>query len=238
MPENRFFLSFIPPAGSSTTLDEEELRHLRVMRPLAGDVVTLIDGKGHLAEAHISEITKRTCDLIIDKVDYFNPPSFEIIIAQAIPKKTKIDFILEKGTELGMTKILLFPGDYSEKDQFSESQLIRHEKLIIAALKQSGSLWKPKIEIGETIYHWKNLEYPIYFGDLRENAPPFLSLWKKNPPSKGAIFVVGPEKGLSEKEIKHLESLGGQGVGLNANILRTETAAIAAITLMSHFGLS
>ena len=79
-----------------------------------------------------------------------------------------------------------------------------------------------------------------YFGDIREKAPLFEAVWKQNPPKSGtkAIFFVGPEKGFTEQEERRLETLGAQGVRLHAHILRTETAPLAALALMSHWLLT
>ena len=238
MPENRFYTSERLHANGDVVLKDEELRHLAVMRPAVGDTLELINGKGELGKSTLVSINKKEARLRVDDVTKEPQQAFPLIIAQAIPRPSRLDIILEKGTELGMTKLVLFPGQHSEKTTFTQDQLHRIEKVLIAASKQSGRLWLPEIEIALPLLKWKDLPYTSYFGDFRENAPTLFQAWKKEPPQKGALFIVGPEKGLTISEEHHLESLGAKGVSLHHNILRTDTAPLAALSLMSHFALN
>lgn len=231
MPHDRFYLDADLISGHEVTLDKEEGHHLQVMRPKPGDQVEIINGRGALALGSI--VNKQA--IHIDSVTHVPENSFQLIIAQAMPRFSRLDTILEKGTELGMTSLWLFPGEKSEKTTFSDNQKERMDKILIAAMKQCGSLYLPKLEIHPSIATWKSLPYPIFFGDVGEEAPHFYLSWKKTSPEKGAIFVIGPESGLTEKEESHLKGLHAKGVTLHKNILRTDTAPLAALTLMSHF---
>lgn len=233
MPDNRFYT---PEKfdKNDVSLQGEELRHLAVMRVGEGENLELINGKGELAKARVISVGKKEARLEITEVRS-EAQGFPLIIAQAIPRPSRLDVILEKGTELGMTKIILFPGEQSEKTNFKEEQLVRIEKVLIAAAKQCGRLWLPEVEVAAGLLKWKDLPCTSYFGDFREGAPSLLEAWKKERPEKGALFVVGPEKGLTTAEEKHLEKLGAIGVSLHKNVLRTDTAPLCALSLMSHF---
>lgn len=235
MPDNRFYTSEKLEKSKTMILKEEELRHLAVMRVMPEDKLEIINGKGELAEARVLSINKKEARLEVDNVTTESPPAFPLIIAQAIPRPSRLDVILEKGTELGMTKLILFPGEHSEKTTFTPDQLHRIEKVLIAAIKQCGRLWLPEIEVAPPLSKWKELPCTSYFGDFREGTPSLFQAWRKNPPQNGALFIVGPEKGLTEREEKHLEGLGARGVTLNKNVLRTDTAPLCALSLMSHF---
>jgi 16S rRNA (uracil1498-N3)-methyltransferase len=238
MPENRFFTHEKLEKSKTLTLQGEELRHLAVMRLMPEDTLEIINGKGALAVGRVCGLNKKEARLEVNEVTQEAERTFPLIIAQAIPRPSRLDIILEKGTELGMTKLILFPGEQSEKTSFTQEQLHRIEKVLIAAIKQCGRLWLPEIEIAPPLLKWKELPCPVsYFGDFREGVPTLFSAWRKNPPQiqSGALFIVGPEKGLTEREEKHLEDLGGVGVTLHKNVLRTDTAPLCALSLMSHF---
>lgn len=235
MPENRFFIRADLKDNRKLTLEGDEARHLQVMRIRQGETVEIVNGQGDLADAVLVENGKKGAELQLVKVDHQKKPSFELIIAQSIPRPNRLDIILEKGTELGMTSLWLFPSEHSEKKDFSADQLTRMDKLLIAAMKQCGRRYLPEIKIMPSVDKWTKSDYTLFFGDVRPKAPLFYHAWKKSPPQNGAAFVIGPEKGLSDREIAHLETLGAVGVGLHENILRTDTAPLAALSLMSHF---
>jgi 16S rRNA (uracil1498-N3)-methyltransferase len=232
MPENRFF-SHSPLSLGETLLDEDEAHHLQhVMRLVAGDNIELIDGKGALAQGTIKKCSKRNIVVEVSEVQKEPPPPFSMIIAQAIPRFQRLDVILEKGTELGMTELWLFPGVHSEKGQFTEPQKERIQKILIAAIKQYGRLYLPIVSYCEPLNEWKNVPYPLFYGDLSPNAPLLINAFGK--PEKGVIFAIGPERGWSPEELTHLKTLNGKGVSLHSNILRTDTAPLAALSVMSQ----
>lgn len=232
MPENRFFTPQPLNIGEAV-LEEEEAHHLQhVMRLVEGDRVELIDGRGSLAKAVIKKRTKRAIFLEVKEVHIDPPTDFSVIIAQAIPRFQRLDVILEKGTELGMTELWLFPGVKSEKIQFTEPQKERVQKILISAIKQCGRLYLPKVFYKEPLKEWNDLPYPLFFGDLTPNTPRFIDAY--GTPEKGVIFAVGPESGWSQEEQGSLKKLKGKAVSLSSNILRTDTAPLAALSLISQ----
>lgn len=230
MPENRFYHSQIHE--KPLILEGDEMRHLLVMRPKVNEEIELVDGAGHLAKARIHLIKKNLVELSLTSIEKVNPPPFLMILAQGIPKLPRLDNLVEKGTELGMSELWLFAGDFSEKAELSPTQEKRIQHLMIASLKQCGRLYLPKYFLKPSLLKWERPSIPIWFGDLRKTAKPIKKIWEENPPEKGVIFVVGPEKGLSEREIEKLESLGAIGVSLHENILRTDTAPIVALSII------
>ncbi|NGX57593.1 MAG: Ribosomal RNA small subunit methyltransferase E [Chlamydiae bacterium] len=235
MPAERFFYPDKLESKKTIELQDKEFHHLvRVMRAQIGDIVEFVNGQGALAQGRIESIQKRSLQITLIEVKTFSPPQQKIILAQAIPRPQKLDDIIEKGTELGVTHFWLFPGKLSERKELSQSQQNRLRAISISALKQCGRYWLPQTEIKAPLKKWSSLEMPFYFGDIRAQAPLFHSVWKKNDHTG---FFVGPESGFHDNEIEVLESLGACGVKLNPNILRTETAAILAAGLIAHWQL-
>lgn len=228
MPENRFFLSSHLIKGNFIELSGEEAHHmLSVMRCRVGDRVELVNGKGFLAISSITKITKGKALLEITSVVQEEKPNFEIILAQGLPRLNRLDLILEKGTELGVDQFWFFPAIHSEKKALNAE---RADKILIGAMKQCGRLFLPKIEILSPLLQWTKPEYPLFFGDLSNEAMPLQKAFEKKFPMKGLIFCIGPEKGFDIQEELFLKSLGAIGVKLHNHILRTDTAAICALS--------
>lgn len=225
MPENRFY--YEGALTGTIVLEGVEHRHLsQVMRQKSGDTVEVVNGKGMLAEALITGTDKRQTRLRVVACEEQAPPAREIILAQALPLMNRLDTIIEKCTELGAGRFWLFAGERSERKSLSGHQLERLKGITIAALKQSGRLWLPLIELLPPIKEWGPNSYTILYGDL--NAKETLTGAKEN-----SILIIGPESGLSPNEIEILKKRGAKGVSLHANILRTDTAAIAGMALLS-----
>ncbi len=212
MPAYRFFAR-APLAPGPADMPPEELHHLSVMRLKDHESFELIDGEGHLAQAHLVKGKP-----IITEVSQ-SAPERRIIIAQAIPKATKLDWLTEKCAELGAAELWLYPGELSEKTQISDSLLKRLESIALAACKQSGRLFLMKIVVKPPLKQWT--ERPLYYGDQQGST---------QMPTGDFIFVVGPEKGLTAKE----KALLQHPLSLSPYTLRTETAALALLAIAQH----
>jgi 16S rRNA (uracil1498-N3)-methyltransferase len=215
-------------------LEGDEFRHLKVMRAAPGDTIELVNGEGTLAAAVLQLINKDSASLRIQNIQTSPPTQNPLIIAQAIPRMNRLDFILEKGCELGMDEIWLFPGHESEKKDISANQQERIFNILVASTKQCGRLWLPKVRIFPSFpVDFKGCQ--AFYGDIRKQAPLFSQVWHKKRPGQGVLFFIGPEKGFNSDEIEKLEDLGATGVRLHPYILRTDTAPLAALALMSHW---
>jgi len=158
----------------------------------------------------------------------------KIILAQAIPRLNRLDFILEKGTELGMSEIWLYASEYGERKEFTEHQLERMRGVTIAAMKQCGRLHLPKIVMMPLLSKWAapRTDYALFFGDVSSTAKYFMPSDLPNKSTTGLVFFIGPESGFSEKETILLKEFGSKGVKLHPNILRTDTAALTALSVL------
>jgi 16S rRNA (uracil1498-N3)-methyltransferase len=232
MPHERFFTD--QPLDDRVTLEETEFHHLcRVMRAREGDEIELVNGKNALAEAKITTIGKRHVELEITRVIHGPPPKRPVILAQGIPRLNRLEMILEKGTELGVTEFWLFPGMLSEKETFSPNQHKRMEQILIAAMKQCGRLDLPVISLKSPLVQWKECPGTLFFGDTSAKAP---WLWQHSTPlpeHSPVVLFIGPESGFDQREVSHVQgTLGAHGVKLHSNILRTDTAAITGLSLL------
>lgn len=236
MPVERFYSNSDLLQGSSLSLEGTEFHHLvHVIRMQEGETVELVNGRGFLASAQISQITKKYALLTITNVFFEPAPSYEVILAQAIPRMNRLDFILEKGTELGMTQLWLFPGMKGERRQLTDAQIERMHAVMIAAMKQSGRLYCPQILLKSPLNQWPQPEYKGFFGDVDRSAPIFEHVFKKQKPSVGVVLYIGPESGFSVEEVTKLKEWNTAGVKLHQNILRTDTAALASLALVNHW---
>lgn len=236
MPAERYFHSERFLDQQTIILEDQEFHHLvHVMRTRAGDTVEVVNGQGQLAQVVVESIEKKRAYLSITSLQTEPPSDKKIILAQGIPRLPRLEFILEKCTELGVTEIWLFPAMRSEKRDFSDNQLERMKTLTISAMKQCGRLYLPTIILMPSLKLWdEKITMPIFFGDTDPSAPTFNAVLQKLGSFKEAIFCIGPESGFTNEEIAVLKQRGAFATKLHPNILRTDTAAIAAIALLSH----
>lgn len=239
MPAERYFSNAVLQLKEAVELIGAEFHHLaHVMRARNGDPIELVNGRGVLAQAVVDEIKKDRARLTITNSEKQINKGNRIILAQALSKYNRLDFILEKGTELGVDEFWLFPGDHSIQKEWYPSHQERAQTVLISAIKQCGRLFLPQIDLKPRIEEWDGKTLPLsFFGDIDSKAPLFELVWKDNPVKYPVLFITGPEGGFSEREEQKLRLLGSQGVKLHDNILRTETASLMALSLLSHWEL-
>jgi len=229
MPANRFYTPRPLVPFSSLSLSGPEFHHLcHVMRIQLEEQVELVNGLGELGYARVVSIKEKHAELFIDHCLKMLPSEHSITLAQALPHFKKLEWIIEKGTELGVAEFFLFPGEESEKKSLSTSQIDRLKILMITALKQSGNLFLPQLSLHPSIFGWDPSVWVDRFSFY--GAPfskKFLS-YSVAPLFRTTLFN-GPEKGFTSKEIKHLHLLHAHPVQWHHHILRCETAAIVGI---------
>ncbi len=232
MPAYRYYIesSF---KEKEITLKGPEHEHLqRVMKQREQERAELVNGQGSLAQATILQIGKKETLFEIDRVD-FHPITFKFILYQALTTPSHLEIIAEKGTELGMSELLLFRGEHST-GYFSEQKCKRLELKIIAALKQSGRLYLPTIKWVENLESIDNQADFSCFGDVEKDAPPLFRILPKSKALRSFSFCSGPERGFTDQEIEALKKKGFLGASLHSNILRTETAPLTFLSLIHH----
>lgn len=236
MPAERFYIPEELALGKEYNLKDQEYHHLvHVMRIGEGDQVEVVNGNGVLALAVIQSLNKKEAILKIINRSLLPLEGTKIILAQAIPRMNRLDFILEKSTELGVSEIWLFPAQLSERKSLTEQQLERFKIQLISAMKQCGRLYLPEIKLKESLKSWKPLNDLMFFGDVEFKAPALFEYKDQLNQRERVIFFVGPESGFTKEEEEKFRLWGAKGVSLHRHILRTDTAAIVALALLSAF---
>jgi 16S rRNA (uracil1498-N3)-methyltransferase len=237
MPAERFYIDDPLTVESEVILDEVESHHLiHVLRGTTGESVELVNGRGTLAKAKILFCKKKEARLAITSAHFEFPAPAEIILAQAIPRPNRLDFIVEKGTELGMTQLWLFPGIQGERLSLTAHQIERCHQQARSAMKQCGRRYLPTITVKPLLSKWEcATPYISLYGSLASDAPK-VELSSEDL-QKGIVFYIGPESGFAPQEIDILEKRGARGVKLHSHILRTDTAALSALSIISYLQL-
>lgn len=221
MPAERFFIN--ADLQGELELEGKEFHHLtHVMRIVAGEEIELVNGRGSLASAEVKKISKHSAVLEVKSCETSPILAPHLTLAIPLMRPAKLELVIEKCTELGTDRFFLYSAQFSEKDDLSEHQLERLEHIAISAMKQCGRLDLPPIQLLKFDALFKE-SAPLYFGDTR--GKPFAEKIK-GP----LLFVTGPEKGFSRRELELLD-LKGKGVRLHKNILRAETAPLVASVL-------
>ncbi|MBS0626447.1 MAG: 16S rRNA (uracil(1498)-N(3))-methyltransferase [Verrucomicrobia bacterium] len=225
MPFDRFYCENL--RDSTASLEGAELHHLaHVMRVRVGDEVELVDGRGALALAKLTSLDKKRAELEIETLSREKSSPPQILLAIPYLRPSKLEWIVEKGTELGADTFCFYPADLGEKQNLSPHQFERLRTLSISAMKQSGRLFLPHLELMSRFSELFAKEATALYGDPRSGAQKFQT------PRFPALFISGPESGFSDEEYAALQK-NGVGVSLNPHTLRAETAPIAAAALLA-----
>lgn len=217
--------------GDLAYLDEEESGHCtKTLRKKIGDVLSFTDGCGGMYEGKIVDISKKNCQLqILKKINQpenFNTKKFKIHIAIAPTKNIdRLEWFLEKATEIGIDEISLILCQRSERKQV---RLDRLEKIIVSAAKQSLKSHFPKIndliKFKDFITKAQATHKSIAHCNT-DNLPQFKNLIQGQ---EDLLILIGPEGDFSLDEVKWAKEKGFVEVGLGTSRLRTETAGIVA----------
>lgn len=234
MPSERYFSKENFSDSQSLVLEDLEFHHLcHVMRARIGDSIELVNGKGELATATVQTISKTSSTVKIIAVErrIVGCPR-KVILALALSRFNRLEFVLEKSTELGASEFWLFPSMLSEKTSISPNQENRMLQITVAAMKQCGRLDLPQIKLLPPLSSWtKPPIKTLLFGDTRPDSPYFWQLPSFD--EKPVLFFIGPEKGFHPQEIETLErQFGARGVRLHPYTLRVDTAPIVALSLL------
>lgn len=217
-----------------------EAHHARdVMRLKVGDEIIVFDGTGKEYVGMVDVIGKDDVTAKINKTIRKQVDIFRLALAQAIPKLNKMDFIVEKATELGVERIIpiITKRTIVQIDAAkARPKIDRWKKLAIEASKQSGRVTIPEINeiesFEDSLTHTKDYELAI-IPCLREGPEKSKDILK-NKAIKSAILYIGPEGDFTEDEISAAKAKGAKPVSLGKEVLRSETAAIAALSILNY----
>jgi 16S rRNA (uracil1498-N3)-methyltransferase len=222
----RFYCPDQPWAGR-LRLDADEARHLvRVCRLGVGDLVEVFDGQGYATRAQIQTVGARSVELIpLGEPIAERQWPFGVMLATAVPKGNRFDWLVEKCTELGVERLVPIVTERSVVDP-GPSKLLRLRRAIVESSKQCG---RNRLMVLHEPMTWElvaKVSTPALklLAD-RDGLPP--SAWPAVSPPDGVILAVGPEGGFSQGERALADACGWTAVGLSRNTLRIETAGVA-----------
>ncbi|GAB3917948.1 16S rRNA (uracil(1498)-N(3))-methyltransferase [Mucilaginibacter boryungensis] len=223
-----FYTPDITPANKDWFLTEEESKHCtRVLRLEKGDQVNLIDGKGGLYAATISDAhPKRTILHIEAVITEYGKRNHYLHIAVAPTKNLdRLEWFLEKATEIGIDEVSLIITQRSER---KEAKIDRLNKIITAAMKQSLKAYHPVLN--EAISFNKFINQPFdgqKFVAHCANSEK-VAIKDQFKPNSNYLVMIGPEGDFTEKEVGDALQNGFKAITLGESRLRTETAALEA----------
>jgi 16S rRNA (uracil1498-N3)-methyltransferase len=220
-------------------LDSGAARHVsKVLRLGPNAPIILFDGRGGSYEATLKEVGKRevTVEVLAHQPDECESP-LTVTLAQGVSKGERMDFTIQKAVELGVSSIIPISTERSVvnlKGERLEKKMVHRQGVIISACEQCGRNTLPTLQPMQSLNSWLQ-QPPVDHGLLLDHrATHTLSSLQTGT---SATLLIGPEGGLSQTERETAYAAGFQGVRLGPRVLRTETAALAALaTLQALWG--
>lgn len=219
--------------GATVTLSESASAHLvRVLRLGLGDACIVFNGDGADYEARLVAIGKRGVEAeVMSRHEVASESPLRITLAQAVARGEKMDWVLQKATELGVAAFAPLLTERTEVKldaERSEKRIAHWRGVIASACEQSGRARLPSLAPPQALREW-----------LGTQAPPG---WFLDPDADTGLhalggvdaltLVVGPEGGLGERDLGALRAAGFRGLRLGPRVLRTETAGVSALAAL------
>lgn len=239
---HRFFVQKKDITDSEISIYGEDVKHIRnVLRLEAGEKIEVSDRSGTDYICEIKELSKESVEcLILESFNSKGEPPIELVLFQGLPKSTKMELIIQKSTELGVSEIVPLVTDrciVKINDRKKEDKKIeRWSKIAEEAAKQSKRgrvpLISPIMSLKEALVKLKNQELTLVPYE-NEDCVGIKSVLE-NSKAKRVNIVIGPEGGFEESEIDSLKDIGAHIVSLGPRILRTETAGFTTSALVLY----
>jgi len=227
-----FYAKDITPDAGYYTMDEPTSKYcIQVLRHALGDEVLLTDGRGGKYATVISDDNRKKCVVQIRHYELTPPVKAPVRIAISFTKNTsRIEWFLEKATEIGISSIIPLVSQRTEKEKFRAD---RFENILVSAMLQSQQYYLPQLTV------------PQSFDALVKQPPAgqlFIAhclpeqkthLWQAMQPGRDSLLLIGPEGDFTPEEINLALSTGFTPVSLGDTRLRTETAGMVGCTMMN-----
>ena len=260
----RFYADVALLPGTSVSLPDSTARHVQVLRLQPGDRITLFNGQGIPAdngeaasegefEATVERMGRSDVDVMIGPYTATHREATrEVHLAVGMPANERMDWLVEKATELGAASIQPLMSERSVlrlKSERADKKLVHWRGIAVAACEQSGRNRLPVIHEVRTLADWLKaltssaLKQPPNEGEarlllsLQPGTRPLASALPSTQPAGALTFLSGPEGGLSLAEEAAALSCGFAPVTLGPRVLRAETAPLACLSLLSLLAL-
>lgn len=235
----RLYFPQLNESLQSYTLDSKqpEFHYLiNVLRLKAGQILQLFSGTGLVAEAKIEQVAKKSVEIAVDSFEQFEKPSIEFHLFLGISKGDRMDYALQKSTELGVTRITPLwteRGDVRLKPDRLEKKMSHWQGVITSACEQSYQNFCPELLEPQTLEELSldfNDEHLGFMCDA--SGVPFKDYQSLQP--KSVSFMVGPEGGWSQEELESIQQTSIKPLKMGPRILRTETAPVVLLSLAQN----
>lgn len=246
MPDYRAFCLPPNPDASELTLDGDESHHLiSVNRAGAGDTVTLFDGAGAEWICTLQNPDRRAAVLHVRFRSKAKPLAYRVSLGQALPKGPAMDAIVRKATELGAARIVPLESERTQvrlEEERGDRKVEKWRQAAIEAAKQCGNPWLPRIEPVQPAARFmeQSRGYDLkLIASLQPGARSLKSALADFRAERGhgpreALWLVGPEGDFTPAELSVAQSAGFVPITLGPLVLRCETAAIYALSVLSY----
>ena len=236
-----FFVSPDQMQTQTAVIRGADVHHIsRVLRLSPGDSLKIHDGRGHHYAARIESVAKSEVRLEILSRDKIPEPKIRLVVGQAIPKGKKMEWVVQKSTEMGVDtlvplttrRVISSPG--SER---TEKKLERWRSIAEEAAKQSGRFRipdvRPVMDIPAFAEEFESVGLKLMCWEA-ERKNRIRTVLGKTHPVRDAAVVIGPEGGFDLAEVESLRAAGFISVGLGPYILRTETVSAVVLGILRY----
>jgi 16S rRNA (uracil1498-N3)-methyltransferase len=227
----RAFVATSPVPGSRVELDPEESHHVaRVLRLRAGDDLAVFDGRGGEWAATVADVRREGVIIVAGAPRSGDTePPLRVTLFQSFVRPERMEWVLQKGTEIGVAAFRIVAAERSDSPPPSPSRLERYRRILLEACKQSGRRRVPDLETGA-------LDRPPegHVAIVLDASPgaPALGEVLRGVKAPHVWIAVGPEGGFSDEEIAACAARGWMRASLGPRTLRTETAGAVAAAIV------
>jgi len=240
MASTRLFVKDTLGSGIELQLDRERAHYLsRVLRLRNGDMLTVFNGDNGEFDARVALLAKNSATVVVGApVETATESALKIHLVQGISRGERMDFVVQKATELGVKRITPVFTEYGvvKLDQARAAKRSDHwQSIAISACEQSGRIRPPLIDAPVDLNAWFGAGAREADSDLILRPGATTPLSSIAAPATKVCLLIGPEGGFSDTEYEDAEIAGFTAVSLGPRILRTETAALTAIAVAQSF---
>ncbi|WP_151730305.1 16S rRNA (uracil(1498)-N(3))-methyltransferase [Acinetobacter junii] len=233
---NRFYIETELNTGNTIELTEPVFHHwVRVLRAKVQEKAIFFNGKGGEYRVTLTEINKKNAFVSVDHFEAIDRTApFKVILGQVMSKGDRMDYAIQKATELGVTTIQLLTSDRCEmrlKYDRDQKKLDHWQSVAVAACEQCGMNIVPKVLAPISIEEWIQTDLPISRLVMAPNKDQKNVLLDAQPE---LALLIGPEGGLSESEIGLSNQHGFVNWCIGDRVLRTETAPVVALSILNY----